>query len=316
MVHLVFHSDHPTLAMSPNDRGAIVRVDENGLLVICPQPFLLQESTEINTVAHKTRLFDGVSLRIFHYNDKWVVSTASRVDARDACWASKRSFHDLMLDALLSERHSEQDDEATMQRLFDESLNRDEIYTVLLLHPEHPWILYNPRPALVLCDIYTRSTHTYATNPKSALFPGPEAFDDFPSKGFTWLEEDGIRVKWESPDFVRAQELRLNRKDIAEAYVHQWPEAAPEFYRLFPWAAHIFRWWDRAISYITLALSQAYNCPELVTQDPLGHLLTPMLARLRKYVGSRRCTYSHVTRIVNTWHTLDFMHMVRKCALQ
>ncbi len=321
------HPDHPSLlALAAGSDHHSPKIEQyHGMIAsvtadkrlheVCPKPAVAEDQPCLPINERKVPTFDGVTLRIFNFEGDWIVSTATRVDARKASWASQSTFGVLMLDALLIVREGPERDNRRMQELFNEKLNKDHVYNVLLLHPQHTWIKFNPHPALILNDVYDRTTKTIKKNHDVEkdvldLFTLPDNAQGFENKGYTWTSSDGRLCRWDAPDFVRAQELRLNRKNIVEAYLYQWPSEAKEFHDLFPWARPIFDWWSKAIVWIERQVYDIYR-RGLGDKSFMAQLvLDPILTDLRKYVGYRSCTMRDVRKIVRTWDTLDFIRIV------
>lgn len=296
-------------------------------LVVCPKPPYVKDILDstlesgLSITSPTVPVYDGVTLRIFRYKGDWIVSTATRADARTTSWASRRTFADLMLDAILPKRTCVKEDEQAMQALFNASLNADCIYHVTLLHPDHAWVIWNPRPVLVLTDVYDRVIGAYfgrtslCDRSKGTPFCAAEELgEEFQAKGVTWTNEDGVRHKVDSAWFTAAQDLRLNRKDIAEAYVHQWPERTADFYQMFPWAHAIFDWWSSAIHGTEDIVTQLY-CERATTGQVYKH--HPLNAIVEKVYEETKPTHETWFRwihacqqAVRSWHTLEFMGFV------
>lgn len=330
------HQTQPLVALSASFRhhspridalhGVIMQIQPDGELAeVCPRPRVIVDVAEVPTDPSVTThpIYDGIGLRIFYFNSEWIVSTATRADARDASWASTRSFSDLLCDVFVEiTTLPPQADEATLttrhrelQQVFEERLDKAVVYSVLLLHPEHTWIVHNPSPLAILQDAWNRNTKEYETDPHdSGLWtrvPGPA----FLPKGVQWTTPDGHCAKADTPWFKRAQELRMNRKNIGEAYVQQWPDAVPEFYQLFPWGHQVFDWWSFAIGATEHAVYTIHNYRKGNRRHPMPSVqvignVDPILSEVDKRARGRKCSMALVKTILYTWPTVDFMRLV------
>ncbi len=185
---------------------------------------------------------DGTVLRLFHYNNEWMVSTNRRIDARRAKWGSEKSFYDLFCEALPFEA---QEDPI---RFLHDALNVDYTYSVILLHPENQLVAYHPFPRLVSVSRRHNTTHveeaastfpcTWAASPTTVR----ESWDSVKAK---YLDDSGNTValitgainmrgvivsdwrdpvnvkRWkiDSPEFVAASRLRKNLPSVHLSYL-------------------------------------------------------------------------------------------------
>jgi hypothetical protein len=81
---------------------------------------------------------DGTMLKIWWYarNEEWMVSTNRRIDASRVRWSSDKTFHQLMCEVLPGPLDSL-------------SLDKDCVYTIILLHPEIQHVIEYVEPTLV-----------------------------------------------------------------------------------------------------------------------------------------------------------------------
>lgn len=122
----------------------------------------VERLAELLTDFKQCRFFDayeGALIRIFHFNDKWYVSTHRKLNAFRSKWASKESFGDIFKRALLAEVETNEklrnslpsEGESVIER-FCETLNKDHQYMfhvrntsenrIVCLAPEHPSLLH------------------------------------------------------------------------------------------------------------------------------------------------------------------------------
>lgn len=91
---------------------------------------------------------DGTVLRVFWYENEWVVSTNRRIDAKRVKWASDRNFYELMAEAAwfgLNCPSSGTD----LQQVFESYLDKSCVHSFILLHPESELVISHSTPTLV-----------------------------------------------------------------------------------------------------------------------------------------------------------------------
>ena len=80
---------------------------------------------------------EGTQLRLYHYQDEWIISTVRCIDAKRAFWSSKKSFADLYQEAI-----------ETMAWT-GEKLNPQHCYALVLQHPDNQMVIKYEKPNLV-----------------------------------------------------------------------------------------------------------------------------------------------------------------------
>ena len=88
---------------------------------------------------------EGTLMRLYCYNNNWVLSTKKCIDSSKSKWLSNRSFFDLFFDCI------------PIGDFYD-TLNKDYCYSFILTHPENNIVINYVTP--YLCHISTRDMNT------------------------------------------------------------------------------------------------------------------------------------------------------------
>jgi hypothetical protein len=159
---------------------------------------------------------EGVLMRVYHYGNKWVVSTKRCIDSNRARWLSSRSFGD-MFSELLSEQEMEL------------RLNKNHCYSFLLCHPDNTIVIKYDTPKIY--HLLTRDMTTFEEVEEDVGIEKIQRIEI--EEGKTWREKleemklihdfsiegymvvDGMkhRQKVVSNQFKRARELWGNTND-------------------------------------------------------------------------------------------------------
>lgn len=131
--------------------GIILRKSDLSIVSYGPSGFIKVETTPQEFIDNPddftlTETDDGTLLKVFYYEDKWVVSTNRRIDASRVKWSSNKNFFQLFLDAFSVDYQLNEKD---LFGIFDEFLSQENTYTFILLHPENQNVIYYRQPELV-----------------------------------------------------------------------------------------------------------------------------------------------------------------------
>ena len=83
---------------------------------------------------------DGTVLKVFYHDVEWIVSTNRRIDASRVRWSSRKSFKQMLCEALSTTNPDE---------LFEKDLKKDLTYSFILLHPDNRLVIKHENPELV-----------------------------------------------------------------------------------------------------------------------------------------------------------------------
>jgi hypothetical protein len=130
-------------------------IEKSTLKIVC---YTLEKCEEDNKVSAELdfendiyiqNCVEGALIRLFNYNNEWVVSTKKCINSSNSKWISQKSFFQLFLEAFPS---------FTNDKL--ETLNKNYCYSFILSHPENDII--NKRSPPLLYHILTRDMNTLA----------------------------------------------------------------------------------------------------------------------------------------------------------
>jgi hypothetical protein len=88
---------------------------------------------------------EGTLIRIFYYNNDWIVSTKKCINASKSKWLSDKSFLELFEDCVSKYN-------------FMEKLNKSYCYSFIIMHPENNIVVNYTKPDI--CHISTRDLNT------------------------------------------------------------------------------------------------------------------------------------------------------------
>jgi hypothetical protein len=91
-----------------------------------------------------TKSYDGSQIKLFYYNNKWVVSTTRRIDANNSYFFSNKSFMEMFNDA---------------SNIDYKKLNTSYCYSFVLAHPDNRVVARHNTPCLT--HVLTRDMTTY-----------------------------------------------------------------------------------------------------------------------------------------------------------
>ena len=128
---------------------------------------------------------EGTQLRLYHYQNEWIISTVRCIDAKRAFWSSKKSFADLYQEAI-----------ETMAWA-GEKLNPKHCYALVLQHPDNQMVIKYEKANLV--HVLTRDLSTEGFPEISVASPDGNIGLPVPSrKGQEQGQEQGQELTWES----------------------------------------------------------------------------------------------------------------------
>lgn len=129
-------------------------MDKNTLKILCYSFDKCLDGVEMPDELNKDKLkfenaIEGTLIRIYYYNNKWMISTKKCIDANKAFWMSKRSFLELFKDCekVINKNITEISD-----------LNKNYCYSFIIVHPENNIVIKYADPAIF--HISTRDMET------------------------------------------------------------------------------------------------------------------------------------------------------------
>jgi hypothetical protein len=118
-------------------------LDKNTFKIVCYTFDKCNDSDKLNEIFDMNNLYlepslEGTLLRLYYYDDKWILSTKKCINANNSKWLSQKSFFQLFLECF---------EENQINYLF-ENLNKNLCYSFILTHPENNIIIQNEFPKL------------------------------------------------------------------------------------------------------------------------------------------------------------------------
>ena len=102
---------------------------------------------------------DGTVLKVFYWNEEWIVSTNRRIDASRVRWSSSKTFYEMLCEAI---------PDKDILGAFEKDLDKSKTYSFILLHPENRLVISHPKPQIVYIGHRDNTTFVECF-PKSAL---------------------------------------------------------------------------------------------------------------------------------------------------
>lgn len=266
---------------------------------------------------------DGSVLKIFHYNEEWVVSTNRRIDASRVRWASDKSFSVMLCDALPVK------DIVSMYKLFDETLDVGHTYSFILLHPENRLVIKHEKAAVVavgcrnnetlLEDTEKMSKISWACRPQkleiSDALERLETDDVFNKRGviFTEKKENGYeRFKVDYNWFSKACVLRKNLPTLELSYLACSADEKRMMKKLFGYD-ELFRYMDNLLRMLGKFSFETYRDSYVRKQYKVvpEHPIHPVMSRLH-YIyktGGEPIRMHHVRDVLDNlpYYQIDAM---------
>lgn len=205
-----------------------------------------------------TETEDGTMLKVFYYNEEWVVSTNRRIDAKRVKWSSSKTFYELLLDHFKCTSEE-------LETLFSESLDKSRTYSFILLSSENQHVIYYEKSRL----IFVESRHNLTFEQFSEIPSFSDEQKDVPRGDF--LEKlnsltrqscrgaivNGI-YKVDYPWFEMADKLRKNLPTLKLSYIACNTDER-RLFRIFFGNELYYNYLDNLINQIALFIYNAYR---------------------------------------------------------
>ncbi len=155
------------------------------------------------TKSHLEIAIEGALIRLFHYNDMWIVSTKKCINAKRAKWLTHKSFEEMFQEVFPMEILG--------------GLDVNESYSFILCHPENSMVVQYPTAQLY--HISTRNMTTMMECEKDigiakvprhgdiSILSTLSTTTDLTMEGYMLVDENFNRQKFMSPIYKRAREV-------------------------------------------------------------------------------------------------------------
>ena len=277
-----------------------------------------------NENIHVEEAEDGTVLRVFYWNNEWIVSTNRRIDASRVRWASNKTFYELLSEAVPDRK---------LEDLFEKDLSKENTYSFILLHPENQLVIDHSEPRLVLIGYRNNSTFVekdhrdlqldWAQNPHSItentlkfVNDHLESKERFDKRGLIisdWSVSTVVkRVKIDYQWFTIANDLRKNMPTLHLSYL-ACSFQEKKLMRSYFGQLDIFNMVDSLLRYLTKYSFETYRDSYVRKQYkvPTDHPIFYVVRRLHYLykTGGEPIKMQHVRTILDSTpaHILDSM---------
>jgi hypothetical protein len=181
---------------------------------------------------------DGTMLKLFFYNDEWLLSTNKRIDASRVKWSSDKSFRDLAFSG----------NGASVLEILDK-LEKDYTYVFILLSPDNHNVIKYDAVNLVYLGKRNMNDHVFykpvetETLASLCILPNKISLQDAcialelnnnTSKRGLIIESNNYRYKIDYPWFKFSESLRKNLRGLRNSYLANNPQSRLLFKIYFP----------------------------------------------------------------------------------
>lgn len=197
-------------------RGIILEEYSNKIICYSLDKFEKQlENIDINEFTIEEAI-DGTQIRLYYYNNEWIVATTRTINAKNSKWNYVKTFYDLFKD---------------VEHLIDYSkLNKLHTYTFILKHIENRIISNVSKNELI--HIHTRNNESLLEIDEDIGVPKPKmySFDsfedlkkdleqfDFETKGYV-LKCHNKRYMYKTINYEYVSKLKGNHLNISYHYL-------------------------------------------------------------------------------------------------
>jgi hypothetical protein len=199
-------------------RGIILEKNTNK--VLC---YTFDRKQEFNWDSDNTSIcqsVDGSQLKLYYYNDEWMISTTRCIDADKSFWYSEKSFKELF-------------DECLNESIIDyDKLNKEYCYSFVLCHKENRIVIKHNMNHLVHVLTRDLSKDNYPfidvdvgiTKPEKVNIDNHDEIDKMISNNKTleglFMWRDGKHCKLKFDYYTNIKKLRSNSRDLLYEYIH------------------------------------------------------------------------------------------------
>lgn len=167
--------------------------------------------------------YEGTLIRLFYYENNWIISTKKCIDSSKARWVSKKSFLELFIET-----------EAELSYKLVDKLNTNYCYSLLITHPENNIVVNYKNKCLY--HISTRDMNTLneiyddigLTKPIRTLINYTnfdetinyiKNYEEYDLEGFIFIDTNYNRWKIRTPIFINMRKLWGNTNNRLYRYL-------------------------------------------------------------------------------------------------
>lgn len=198
-------------------RGIILEKNTNK--VICYSLNKTEKNLEIDKINWNNckiyEVFDGTQIRLYYYNNKWIVTTARCINANKSKWNYMKTFYDLYKDVQIN----------------TDKLDKNNTYTFILRHVENRIISNIKENQLI--HIHTRNNRTFEEinekiegikTKEEIYFENYEDFNkelkngSYDTRGYI-IHYDNKKYLFETDEYKYVKKLKNNHRNIIYEYL-------------------------------------------------------------------------------------------------
>lgn len=238
-------------------RGVIVEKNTNRLLCYTfdkmsrhlPDNWDLQECKIMHS-------YDGTQIKLFYYNDKWIVSTTRRIDASKSYYYSQRSFMEMWNDV--------------SKKVDYNKLDKQCCYSFVLSHPDNRIVTRYNKPYvthtltrnmttfdLVDCDIGVQKPKTVTFSSKNDIWSSIKKLPYY-NEGYV-IQNNNIFIKVVNSKYNEVKELRGNSNSLFEHFFElKKQNKIKKFLFYYPEATDSFLYFTRFFDNMCMVIYNEY----------------------------------------------------------
>jgi|SaaInlStandDraft_1057018.scaffolds.fasta_scaffold04044_11 hypothetical protein len=228
-----------------------------------------------------TKSYDGSQIKLFYYNNKWVVSTTRKIDANNSFFFSDKSFLEMFNDSTNKPDYSK--------------LNKDYCYSFVLAHPDNRVVARHNTACLT--HVLTRNMKTYklvdvdigVTKPDKVTFKSKtdmwKSVKNLPYFVEGYVVQNGSSfVKVVNTKYQSVKDLRGNSNSLLLHYFTlKKKNKIKEFLTYYPETNETFRFFEKSFNNLCLLAYNEYvllRIRKVITVDKLLVFLKPVLYKI------------------------------------
>lgn len=253
--------------------------------------------------------YEGTLLRLFHFNDKWYITTSKRLDAFKSRWGGKQTYGQILCDALRDENrdfarqnglNSETSTNDDVLRALFTKLNPRKTYTFLVLSTdENRLVCEGADPTVLHIDPYSDEDLGIVKptplnfNNADELLTYVDSIVPLYNQGVMIFAPSNRHYKVLNKKYYELFQLRNNEPSVKYRYLHirTDTEALQKYVELYPEHKRHFDLYEKVISDIGKRILRSY-----INRYMLKHFI---IVAPQEYYIMRRC---------HTWHVSDREH--------
>lgn len=268
-------------------------MNKNNLNIVCYSFDKCSDKLEIPENFNKDKVYfenavEGTLMRLYFYNDQWIISTKKCIDANKAFWMNKRSFLELFKDCenVIGKKITEIDD-----------LNKNYCYSFIIVHPENNIVIKYIEQAIF--HIATRDMTSFneidqniginklprslISNSINSFVESVIASNNTSYEGVVFIDENYNRWKLRTAIFNHARELWGNTNNRMFRYMELRKDSnlLHEYLMYFPYDRESFYSYEYKIKTLTNDILSTYiNKHVLKTIDKVPFYYSRIIYKL------------------------------------